>query len=101
MDRQWSQNVTRPLQLQGPQSAYAVITPDGLWHECVEPEPHDLILGPRTLGQWTDFLNDELELTVLQVAWRFAVAEFLMRYQHCWLVGIDAPLTFLTTRKCD
>ena len=98
--RRWERNSVRPLDMKGPPSAFAVLTPDGLWNECVEPEPHDLIVGRHKDGQWAHFVDPTRELTKLQVAWRFAVAEMLMRYQHCWLVGVDAELSSLPARKC-
>jgi len=97
---EYDRNLVRPLDLKGPASAYAVITPDGLWHECVQPEDHDLIVGETRHGGWLDAIRDDRELTKQQVAWRFRVAELLMSYQHCWLLGTEASLAPCPPRIC-
>ena len=92
--------VARPLKLKGPLSAYAVITPDGVWHECSEPEPHDLFVGDPEGVRWTDLLEPERQLSPLQIAWRFTVGEFLMRYQHYWVLGMELGLTRTPPARC-
>jgi hypothetical protein len=94
---QWAWNLVRPLEMADPKSAYAVITPDGVWHECIEPEPQDLIIP----GQGSPGAPLPLDqLSPLQVAWRMEIAEFLMRYQHCWLLGLEAFLYGQPMREC-
>jgi hypothetical protein len=94
----WERNLVRPLSLAQPMSAYAVITPDGLWHECVEPEPQDLVVGKSEVPS---IPFPSTDLTALQKAWRLQIAEFLMRYQHCWLLGLEALLSSEATRTCS
>ncbi len=92
--------VCRPLDLKGPHSAYAVITPDGVWHECAEPEPHDLFVGDPRGVRWTNLLEPDRQLSPLQIAWRFTVDEFLTRYQHLWVLGMDLELTRTPPARC-
>jgi hypothetical protein len=96
----YARNVIRPLNLQGPPSAYAVVTPDGIWHECVEPEEQDVVASNLPPGEWHQVALRAKKLTKLQVAWRLEVAEFLMRYQHCWLLGADAELAPSPAMAC-
>lgn len=74
-----------------------MITPDGIWHECIDAEPQDLVTStPESPAE----LVQGRELSRFQVAWRLEVAEMLMRYQHCWLLGLDVSLSSAVPRKC-
>ncbi|MCZ7577024.1 MAG: hypothetical protein M5U18_08300 [Dehalococcoidia bacterium] len=65
-DRLWEHNLVRPLEMAEPVSAYAVITPDGIWHECVEAESQDLVTQRGAAGASIA----SRELSRFQVAWR-------------------------------
>jgi hypothetical protein len=99
-ERLWERNLVRPLDMRAPISAYAVITPDGLWHQCVVPEPQDLVVGSTQGVDWRDLVERGRNPTAVQVAWRFQIGELLMRYQHCWLLGLDGTLSQVPSRRC-
>ena len=97
-ERLWEHNLVTPLAMADPMSAYAVVTPDGVWHECSEAEPQDLVLaGEEQPGRRLE----DPELSRFQLNWRLEVAELLIRYQHCWLLGLDASLSCAQPRRCD
>ncbi len=69
----WENNMARPMEMAQPCSAFAIITPDGLWHECLQPEPQDFIPADEAASRIVE-LNPE-GLTPFQVAWRSSWAE--------------------------
>ncbi len=97
-DRIWYRNLVRPAALQGPFTAYAVVTPDGLWHECMEPEVQDLLFDG---DEWREGLRGAPELRPLQVAWRLEVRSLLERHGDGWVLGCEARLTGIRQRRCE
>jgi hypothetical protein len=97
-DRMWYRNLVRPEELHGPVSAYAVVTPDALWHECIFPEPQDLLFDD---DDWRERLQGAPELSSLQVAWRLEVRSLLQKHWNGWVLGCEAHLTSIRQRLCE
>jgi hypothetical protein len=92
-------NLLRARDVPRPFSCYAIITPDGLWHECFEAEKRDLILvddPDETMPAEQD------TITKLQVAWRYEVDRLLTEHGDCWALGCTAELAVgVRPRQCD
>lgn len=100
-EEEWNANcLSRSTELAGPMSAFAVVSPDGIWHQCVEPEPQDFIVGDVPRDYLTKLTPATTSLTRLQVAWRSELAYLLSRYQHHHLLGCDASMVTDPPRKC-
>ena len=89
-------SVLRPL------SCYALVTPDGLWHESFEPEPQDIALaGQGSISQTERTLTGPTPRppSSHQVAWRNELERLFALHSGHWAVGCTVHLQFGTLQK--
>ena len=102
-DETWERNTVRAGSVLRPLSCYAIITPDGLWHECFEPEAHDIALvapgsSPQAEHQ-ARTPEPDAPFSKQQVAWRYEVERLLALYPWHWAVGCTVYLQFGVPQK--
>ena len=98
----WDRNTLRAHCVPRPLSCYAIITPDGLWHECFEPEAQDIeSVAPGASSQLRTLSAPvpDAPFSKQQVAWRYEVERLLALYPWHWAVGCTVYLQFGVPQK--
>ena len=95
-------NIVKLAAVRRPLSCYAIVTPDGLWHEAFEPEPQDTTLaGQGSISQTERTLagSTPRPLSSHQVAWRNELERLFALHGDHWAVGCTVQLQFGTLQK--
>ena len=95
-------NIVKLAAVRRPLSCYAVITPDGLWHESFEPERQDVALagqGSISRTERTPAGSTPRPLSSHQVAWRNELERLFALHGDHWAVGCTVQLQFGTLQK--
>ena len=95
-------NIVKLAAVRRPLSCYAIVTPDGLWHESFEPEPQDIALaaqGSISQTERTMTGSTPRPLSGHQVAWRNELERLFALHGDHWAVGCTVQLQFGTLQK--
>jgi hypothetical protein len=92
--KEWDRNIRPASEFVGPISAYALVTPDGIWLESPQPEQRDLVVTGRVESV------EAGRLTRVQVSWREFVADMIRSHPGCFVLGCEVALSSEPVRHC-